>query len=213
MSASSEAVDTASSATGEMNGLADLLERVSDLRLFDRTLEVNTYCDDLVSQVLLSVQSAVAHLFKIQDELTEEVEKYRTGLLTGEKASEPSPDKVKMIEMLKHELEKLSEEIKNGHFNRPATPLVAGPSDSGRQELLESHKDRVIEICNTTLDWFRKALRDLKWRMRKWAFNESFLRYRAKNFASQDKNLVGELYISDKETESPAGKQLLSRYD
>ena len=66
MAASSEAADTASSATGDTNVMDDLLERVSDLRLFDRTYEVNTYCDDLVSQVLLSVQSAVGHLFKIQ---------------------------------------------------------------------------------------------------------------------------------------------------
>ena len=89
--------------------IEDLVEEVYHLRLFDSHSEINTYCDELESQVMLSIESAIEHLHQVQEKLLGKIADYKNKLL---QYSESKPTTSAGEEPLQFVLKSLADEIR-----------------------------------------------------------------------------------------------------
>ena len=90
--------------------VGELKERVHNLRHFNKTYEINVYCDDLVSEVTLAVQSAVEHLHIVEADLIGKINKYRDELMLNAQIIETEKERK---EALTQQLDELSYEIES----------------------------------------------------------------------------------------------------
>ena len=63
--------------------LANLQERVQLCESFDKTKEINAYCDELESQVTRDFKAAITHWNHNYQEMLEEIDQYRRALLSN----------------------------------------------------------------------------------------------------------------------------------
>ena len=63
--------------------IADVAEKLTRVKTFDQSEEVNLYCDDLELQVMERVESAIKHLNDMEKELLAEIDGYRNRLLNS----------------------------------------------------------------------------------------------------------------------------------
>ena len=89
----------------------DLEQRIEDLKHSDAASEVNSHCDDLIGQVMLTIESAMDHLNKVQTRMVNEVNEYRTNLLDAAVSSKEK------LSPAQEELKKLSQEFQGFKSN------------------------------------------------------------------------------------------------
>lgn len=63
------------------SSLLDLKEGIHNIRIFDEVNEINVFCDDLESQVILSVDSAIKHLNQISTSFISKIDEQKNALL------------------------------------------------------------------------------------------------------------------------------------
>ena len=157
----------------------DLWEQIHDLKIFNKYDEINQYCDDLESHVMLTVESLMKQLIVLQGELLSDISKYRQDLLAQE--NQPSQTATDQVDL---EIGQLSQDIleleKKYAFD-----------DS------ESVTDyETIAQAKSLSDKLSKRIREAKKETRKKAFDNKFMRFRANKITWLDSSIVGRFEIA-----------------
>ena len=159
--------------------LGELDERVSNMRFFDRTYEINTHCDDLVGQVTLATDSAIDDLNKNRKAMINEINSYRTRLLEA--------DEIRNLQgQIEEDLERLLKDVEVF------------------RSMCQSSEEEVKNEALRTAGDLKERAKELRRRMRSKAFNGGFLKFFDKEIATDD--LIGTLNISLKDTEDVMSK-------
>ena len=160
--------------------ISELQERIFRLRHFDKSCEINAHCDDLVGQIMITVESAVENLNKMQDSMIKEINQYRDGLLGATPGKE---------EALEKELDELATEIEA--FNSKAVGYL-------------TQKKKLADAIQEADDLNKRA-QELKKQMRVQSFDGVFLRFLDNKKLFENLSL-GILQKSLKDPEEEMGK-------
>ena len=86
----------------------DLRERIHGIKNLESVQEINSYCDDLESEVMLTTESAIKHLNELEKEMLNEINDYRHGLLL---ATQLHPNDKSGLGNVTDELSEISNQI------------------------------------------------------------------------------------------------------
>ena len=178
---STESLDHASHIKSLIN---DLDDRISDLKHFDANSEINFHCDDLIGQVMLTIESAMEHLNKVQTRMVNEVNKYRTDLLNASDLAKSGAKQSPVQERFQTLSAEMSE------FKTKALASVDG---------------NFTKEATQTAENMRERTNDLRRQMRVEAFGGLFLRLVESDFIESD--IIGSLKKTQKDVQDDFGKQ------
>ena len=168
----------------------DLRERAYILKTTDKQSDINFYCDQLQSDVLIAIDSGIAHLKEIEVLLLDKINIYRAELLSELTAKEmkqasPSPAFAAELEEINQRLAETSKMVNE-----------LGERCSSWQE---EHLDRPIQNnileCQKRLDLLEKDMKEL-------TFNGKFMKFSRNNLFFFDTNNIGKLEIFKETQES-----------
>ena len=166
--------------------IGDLEERLYNLRIYDGKYEIDAYCDDLQSQVILTIESAIKDLNELQEKLLADINSYRYD--QTKRLSEVNPKKNAEINQ---ELLALDRDVKD--FSQAAGINHLDTSLS-RKEAEREADDLNLKIYN------------LEKRIREQVFGRKFMRLSKNPLFGMDKNLVGKFQIFKRDLASRNSK-------
>ena len=137
----------------------DLRERVYNLKLFDGTNEINTYCEDLQSQVIMTAESLIKKVNEFEKEMLKQIESYRSRLISHEAEGSNDHDSLKL------ELTQFSEEVEA--FKVKCSAFYS-------QQSIESQKFQAIL---NEADVLKRRAKTARRQLRRQAFQGEFLKF------------------------------------
>ena len=190
---SSESSDRASDLGTQIEEIND---KISKLRNFDRVFEINSYCDDLESEVIVTIDGVIKQLKGIQRELIKEINTYRYELLDANKASQarlwPVISEID-VALAKQEANNLGKEF-------------VALFESWSASLCQTMSDEDMNSLQADLNAYQSQVKALQKRMRKQAFNSRFLKFKQNQNFSISKDQIGKLHSAPEEMADVIGK-------
>ena len=164
----------------------DLQEELYNLRTYDSINEIGSYCDDLQSEVVLSVSSAIEHLKQIETEFLKKIDEYRCNLVNQAYRRRGKEDTHLSAQLasLSSEIESFNEKCASymGNCNQP---IQCGEFYADAQE--------------QTRDYLEK-LKDIKLQMRRDAFQSQYLKFKKDPWFFIKNDLIGTFECHESET-------------
>ena len=174
------------------SAIDDLKEKVYDMKFFDKKEEINVYCDELQCQVLVSIESMIATVNQLKDELLVEIESYRSKLVESDSMSVIMDASNTEYNQVKRELARLSQEVDD--FGSKA-------SEQFTRQLVDEAK-----ACESQIDKFKTDFREIRRRLRADTFNREFLKFSEGIFGRPVHNLFAKLQICGQDIEEELSK-------
>lgn len=157
----------------------DLKERIHRLRNFDAAQEINSYCDDLESEVVLTTESAIKHLNELEKEMLKEINDYRHGLLL---ATQLNLNDISEVVGVTEELSEISNKI--DQLSSQITAQLNQPC------LSEASDPLALEAQGNEL---AGQVREAQKKVRSRKFKESFLSFQPNRTFLIERHHLGQL--------------------
>ena len=162
----------------------ELREKIHELRSFNGREEINSYCDDLVSQVILAAESAHKHVENNQNLLISEIDAYRVRLLESvfPRASPSACDTLSKIDKWAED-----DVVSTNEFESLLNEIV-----NYEKKLMETDNTfHVRNLLEADASDYKMRLKRAAEEMRNRTFNNNFMKFKSNRILSLNQDLIG----------------------